>query len=172
MFCYAPVRMPRKPAKFNKDEYCTPAEELALVYAVIGIPDVDPCSNERSLVVSKRAYCKGDESAFIAETKARTMFMNCPYSNTAWWVAKLLEWWKCGHEREVVMLLSAETGLVWWQEELLPSIDRWIFLPRIAFLADGVPMKGNRCNSALIYKGHRKRLVGQIWPKPVFRPCR
>ncbi len=121
--------------------------------------------------MSKRAYCKGDESGFDTP-KARTMFMNPPYSNTKWWVDKFLDWMADDLSREGVMLLSAETGLVWWQEELLPCITRWIFLPRIAFLADGKPIKGNRCNSALIYKGRWPKRIGRVWPRPVWRQCR
>ncbi len=167
--------MPRVPAKFNKDDYCTPPEVLALVYAAIGIPDLDPCSNERSLVVSKHAMTKTVDG-LTAVWEARTMFLNPPYSNTSVWVERFIEWWKCSGDREGVMLLSAETGLVWWQDELLPVIGRvgrWIFLPRIAFLANGKPIKGNRCNSVLIYVGQRDKakLVTRTWPKPVFRGC-
>lgn len=171
MFCYAPVRMPRKPAEFDKDDYVTPPEVLALVYAAIGIPDLDPCSNERSLVISKRKL-GFHQDGLNADWDARSVFMNPPYSNTHVWVQHFISWHRGDSDKQGVMLLSAETGLVWWQELLLPRIDRWIFLPRIAFLANDKPIKGARHNSALIYKGSKGGRVGQVWPSPVWRACR
>ncbi|MEE9393400.1 MAG: DNA N-6-adenine-methyltransferase [Acidimicrobiia bacterium] len=170
--------MSRKPEFFNKDDYCTPPEVLALVYAAIGVPELDPCSNERSLVVSKHAFCPDKiDGLKTGWGETSTVYMNPPYSNTSQWVEKFLSWSGRGFDAhggptQGVMLLSAETGLVWWQQRLLGNIDRWIFLPRIAFLAAGEPVYGNRCNSVMIYVGDEGKRVAQVWPKPVFRPCR
>lgn len=167
--------MPRTPAKFDKDEYCTPPEVLALVYAAIGIPDLDPCSNESALVVARQSFHKPkgalteDWSRYVGKG---SIFMNPPYSNTSEWVSKFFAWHRGHKDKQGVILLSAETGLVWWQEMLLPRIDRWIFLPRVAFLAEGKPVRGNRCNSALIYVGSEGKRIAHVWPKPVFRACR
>ena len=161
---------------FSKDDYCTPPEVLALVYAAIGIPDLDPCGNADSLVVSKQALRGGreEEDGLIATwDDAQTVFMNPPYSNTQKWVSRFFDWYEpgLGLRQQGVMLLSAETGLVWWQEKCLHLVDRMYFLPRTAFLAGGKPVKGTRFNSVLLYVGHRKRLIRDVWPRPVFRPC-
>lgn len=164
----------RVPKGFNKDNYCTPMAELALVYAMIGVPDLDPCSGKRSLVASVNAIMPPVNSLLVTWL-ARTIYMNPPYSNTMAWVLKFLEWFDTGNdgygEKEGVMLLSAEFGLIWWQEILVKRIARMILLPRVAFLANGNPIKGNRCNSMMIYMGHRARVARHVWPAPVFRPC-
>lgn len=167
--------MSRVPKGFNNDDYCTPMQELALVYAAIGIPDLDPCSNPRSLVISKRQYTR-KQDAFKQSWDVRTLFMNPPYSNTWEWVERFLKWLVHPGQyhsvgREAVLLLSAECGLIWWQEQLLPRIQRMILLPRIAFLANGKPIKGARHNSILMYFGRRCEIVGEVWPAPVFMPA-
>lgn len=166
--------MGRAPKGFQKDDYCTPADVLALVYAAIGVPDLDPCSSAQSIVVSKRAFRNGeaDRDGLLASwILARTVYMNPPYSNTLEWVNAFFRWFVTSARNEGVMLLSAESGLVWWQDLLLPRVDRMIFLPRVAFLANGKPITGARHNSVLIYMGHRRQVIRHVWPAPVFRPC-
>lgn len=171
----------RVPKGFNKDNYCTTLAILALVYAALrGPADLDPCSHVRSQVISTTRFLPAAKDArrfgikpvdgLKVRWEARTVFMNPPYSCTSLWIDKFLEWFRQGGQAGV-MLLSAETGLVYWQKQLLPAVDRMSFLPRVAFLANGVPIKGNRCNSVLLYCGDEGRRVGRIWPTPVWRPC-
>lgn len=158
--------MTRVPEKFNKDNWCTPLEILALVYGAIGIPDLDPCSGPGSLVVSKRAITKKQDGRDLKKWKgARTVFMNPPYSDALGWAERFLEYLENTPDFEGVMLLNLEPGLKWWQEKILPRRDMAMHLPlRVAFLANGVPVKGNRANSALLYFGGGTHLVGQCWP--------
>jgi hypothetical protein len=97
-------------------EHYTPADFLALVYAVFeGVPDLDPCceSREHPNVDARQHYTRDDDG--LALPWHGRVFVNPPYGREIeHWTRKMRAEWARGTVVELIALLPARTDTAWF----------------------------------------------------------
>jgi hypothetical protein len=155
-------------AKVN-DSWCTPPEITVPMHDTLfqGPVDVDPCSNDRSLVIARLAFTFGGLTRpwrVPRKPGDRTAFENWPYSQSGAWMAKALYELAQGNVLELLRLGPAMTSTQWWADGCRKSKrnPRIMFTKRISFLdpfSETVGMRRMTCRfePALIYYGPHVR---------------
>jgi hypothetical protein len=160
------------------DCWNTPPEYVALLLEMWpdGI-DLDPCSNETSIVPAKRrSFGRGsvredfpDGGHSISNDNGldwlwpefgKHVFVNPPWSKPEPWyeraalMSKPAEFYS--KTCESIVLTHVATGSQWWQKWVWPHASAVCFhSPRINFLdAEGKPIKGNPRDCSSTYYGH------------------
>lgn len=150
----------------NSDSWCTPPEITGPLEQLFSGPvDVDPCSNDRSIVKARLVMQRGGliRPWVLPEPVARTVYQNDPYSKSGPWTTKMISELASGNVRHLVRLCMMSTSSHWWAEmcsadrELVRN-PRILALKRIAFLDPFAKKKGQkrmscRFEPALIYFG-------------------
>lgn len=107
--------------EIDRDTWCTPS----WITAAIGVFDLDPCSNDRSLVQSGTRFelARGQDGLERAPTIGHDwrVFINPPYSDVSPWVAAY------GHTR-FCFLLKLDTSTKWFAD--LHASTELILIPR------------------------------------------
>lgn len=149
----------------NSDKWCSPPEigdPLAQFHG--GPVDIDPCSNERSIIQARETYTEG---GLVLPWRMRrpvnwTGYQNDPYSECDAWTYKMLLELSLGNIREHVRLCMMATSTRWWEKQCtLPRRNpRILALKRISFLDPDAPEAGMKREScrfepALVYFGPR-----------------
>jgi hypothetical protein len=112
------------------DSYCTPR----WLTAMLPLVDVDPCSNPRSTVRSRRAYSLERKLNGLLLPWRGSAFINWPYSDPEVWVKKLIAEWEANRCTESIVLCKLDSSTVWWN--MLVSYgapELWTFDKRILF---------------------------------------
>lgn len=163
-------------SKSRHDHWNTPREVLDPLgrFWPSGI-DLDPCSNETSVVESRvecGAHRAGHPTAngleypwFLPEHGAPTLvYVNPPYSKPGPWVERAARESMTGL-CHVVMLIPATTSTSWWQAWVWPHAAAVGFMrQRVAFLDErGRPVKGNRFETALVYYGPEAQRFARVF---------
>jgi hypothetical protein len=114
------------------DSYCSPlwfTRALPLV-------DLDPCSNPRSTVRSRRRYSLEQRLDGLKLQWVGSVFLNPPYSDPLSWMKKLREEMTAGRCTQAIVLCKHDTSTEWWDVMTRDtSPDQWQF-PRRRFLFD------------------------------------
>jgi hypothetical protein len=136
----------------NSDSWCTPPEISVPLERFWGYADLDPCSNDRSIIKAHTAYT---ELGLMLPWKRKT-WQNHPYSTNEPWADKAIYEMRIGNVEELVVLcmLAASTG--WWQKFMVKPRrnPRVICTKRIKFIGpDRVQMDSSRFEPVLIYYG-------------------
>lgn len=148
------------------DSYCTPPEIAdPLEEFFEGPVDVDPCSNERSIIRARLALTSGGLILpwRLQRPVRRTVYENFPYSAGDLWTQKALGEMAQGNVTELVRLSMMATSTEWWANMChLPRRNpRILALQRIWFLVPPrvPPIKFGPCRfePALTYFGPRAR---------------
>lgn len=159
----------------DSDWWCSPPEIAdPLEEFFEGPVDVDPCSNERSIIRARRAYTSGGlvlPWRLPAKMKPRlTGYQNDPYSQAGVWTAKMLAEISSGNLREHIRLSMFSCSSRWWVDMCNgPTWNpRILALKRIAFLdpfASEAGMKRMSCRfePALTYFGPRPERFTQVF---------
>lgn len=138
----------------STDEWCSPPEVALPLYDFWGFADLDPCSNDRSVIRAKRRYTEhGLTLAWDPNTYA-----NWPYSQNAAWATKARQELRIGNVRELVVLCMYAASTQWWQDLMMKPRrnPRVIATKRLKFLGpDGKPVDSSRFEPALLYYGPR-----------------
>jgi hypothetical protein len=157
----------------TSDSWCSPPEIAnPLEEFFRGPVDVDPCSNEHSIIKAYRAYRQGGlvlpwkrEPSRGTPQPRGTVYENNPYSQGDLWTAKAIAEMACGNVLELVRLGMFQTSCQWWADMCnLPRRNpRILGLKRIAFLSPflsfGEPTANTcRFEPALVYFGPRTAL--------------
>lgn len=152
----------------NSDSWCSPPEIADPLEDFHGGPvDVDPCSNERSIIRARRAYVTGGLVLpwCLPTPVDGSCYENFPYSQGDEWTVKLLAELAAGHIREHTRLCMMSTSTHWWARQcLLPERNpRILALKRIPFLDPfaieaGKKRVGCRFEPALVYFGPGTRV--------------
>jgi hypothetical protein len=114
------------------DGYCTPRWLADLLPKV----DLDPCSNQRSTVRSKRRYMLENKMDGLDLPWNGSVFVNWPYSDPLPWAQKAISELDAGPCTEAIVLLKLDTSTKSWRvitERVLEELDLWIFNERIQF---------------------------------------
>ena len=124
-----PNMRPRKPIVRQyanlRDVRLTPPDFIEQVVHVLGEIELDPCSHRNSLVPAARQYFQEDDG-LSQEWKARTIFINPPYTMATKFMRKAHEEWLSGSARCIVILVPARTHTKTFHE-IAPDAD-FIFL--------------------------------------------
>ena len=161
----AKARLVGDPVKGTSDSWCSPPEIAEpLMEFFDGSVDVDPCSNDRSIIHAMLAYQRG---GLVLPWRLDapidySVYQNDPYSQAEVWTRKALFELDIGNVREWVRLSMMSTSAQWWSDMcLLPEVNpRILALKRIAFLDPAAATAGTKRQScrfepALTYVGHR-----------------
>lgn len=109
----------------DSDWWCSPPEITIPLHDMFGGPvDVDPCSNERSIVAARLALTSGGLVLpwRLARPVDRTVYKNEPYSQATAWTDKALTELASGNVREIIRLSMMSSSADWWK--------RWCLEPR------------------------------------------
>jgi hypothetical protein len=113
-----------RPALMSSDDvewYTPPEVRDAVVAALGGIVDVDPCADEGCTFPATQHFTK-DDNGLIRPWLGR-VYMNPPYGRTIGvWTTKLRDELRAGWATEAVALLPARTDALWWQELAPPVV--------------------------------------------------
>lgn len=158
----------------DSDSWCSPpqiADPVAEFFD--GDVDVDPCSNNRSLIRAILAMQRGGLVLpwRLAGAKAKgTVYENDPYSKAGIWTDKMLREVACENVTEIIRLSMMATSSVWWQRMCVEPKrrPRVLGLRRIAFLnpfgdADGKRLEVCRFEPALTYIGPRVKRFDKVF---------
>ncbi len=151
----------------ESDSWCSPPEiAVPLEEFYDGPVDVDPCSNNRSIIRARVAYTSGGlilRWCLPLNRKPRhTGYQNDPYSQADVWTYKMLAELACGNLREHIRLSMFASSSQWWADMCgRPRRNpRILALKRVAFLDPRPEKLGEkpmacRFEPALTYFGPR-----------------
>jgi len=96
----------------DRDTWCSPQEIVdALLRLWPDGPDLDPCTNERSIVPYRRRYTLADCVDVADQTWTGRVYCNPPFSNTGPWAAKMAL-----HLEGVVGCVLCDPSVSWWRD--------------------------------------------------------
>lgn len=155
----------RKSISDNKN-WCTPIEYINAVRLVFdGTIELDPCSNEYSLVNALVEYKLPKKDGLIDVWSYKTIYVNPPYgrdpirkTSIRDWLQRCTNAWK-SYQSEVISLVPVATNTKHWQQNIFVNATSICFLkvPRLKFLQDGkVVDKGAPMSCAMVYWGNHK----------------
>lgn len=143
-------------ASSASDEWYTPPHVVALVVAVLGQIDLDPCADGGHNVPALRHFTIVDDG--LNQAWGGRVFMNPPYTGRqcSRWVRKLLHEVREEHVAEAITLTPARTDTKWFQR--LWGAGAICFVHgRLNFLRPGgVGSTSAPFPSALTYFGHQR----------------
>jgi len=134
-------------------DWNTPADVLHLLHA--GWPDgvdLDPCSNETSIVDARKAYTEDDDG--LAQPwdvpMGGLVYVNPPYGRSlAMWAQKIQQ--ERSHLKTIITLVPARTDTGWWRT-LVTGASYGIFLAgRLRFL--GAPASAPFPSALVVHCG-------------------
>lgn len=159
------ARKLRRAGMPNSDSWCSPPEiRDPLLEMFHGPVDVDPCSNERSIIKARLALTRHGLALpwRLVRPVDRTAYQNDPYSQAEAWTYKMLRELELGNVLEHVRLCMMSTSAQWWADHCLLSKrnPRILALRRLGFLdpfavQTGMRRQSCRFEPALLYWGPR-----------------
>ena len=159
----------------KSDSWCSPPEIADLLEEFYeGAVDVDPCSNDRSIIRARIAYRSGGLILpWCLPPKRRprhTGYQNDPYSVSDVWTYKMLEELRCGNLQEHIRLSMFSCSSQWWADMCnRPRRNpRILALKRVSFLdpyasEPGKRRIGCRFEPALTYFGPRPERFTRVF---------
>ena len=140
-------------------EWNTPGEHLDLVVKVLGVIDLDPCSNPTAMVPATRHFTVADDS--LAQPWRGRIFMNPPYGRVITkWTQKFVQSYCSGEMTEGLALVPSRTDTKWFQH----------FYPHraaICFIDGRLHFSGHKNSapfpSALVYLGQRLDRFAEVF---------
>lgn len=151
----------RQAVSIAKD-WCTPPSIVSSVKATFGgAIDLDPCSNEHSLVGARREYRLPEVDGLRADWDARTIYVNPPYGSDPERGTRIMHWFQritsaVAEGSEVIALVPVAPNTRHWKEHVFPRASAICFLsePRVRFYIRGrEDPKGAPMACAVVYWG-------------------
>ncbi len=162
----APGARARKPEVTHwgvgaRDERFTPPDLLEKVERVIGPIGLDPCGHPQSKVRADKIYYLEDDG-LTQPWKAKTIYINPPYSSAAEFIKKAHQTWKAGDCEVVLALLQVQMHHHWVHEYLAGQADIYFLCGRIAFDRIGKPSKPAPFGNMIIIYGADEAMIGRM----------
>jgi hypothetical protein len=142
-------------------DWGTPEKYVAAVKAVLGEIDLDPCSNEYSVVAARTEYRLPSQDGLAQPWDFKRIFVNPPYgadkarhTSIRDWLARCSEAGLRGSE--VIALVPVATNTRHWKEHVFGRATAVCFLydTRLRFLVNGRDEgKGAPMSCAMVYWG-------------------
>lgn len=143
--------------------WCTPSKYVEAVKEVFGRPiELDPCSNQWSLVRAENEFSLPDRNGLAEEWNYRTIYVNPPYGADRERRTTIKHWLhKCAYAHdlfhsEVLALVPVAVNTSHWKEYVWGKATAICFLydTRLKFLENGSGVgKGAPMACAMIYWG-------------------
>lgn len=130
--------------------WCTPYKYVKVIRSFFGGKiDLDPCSNEHSIVGVEHSFCLPYMDGLKEEWNYPTIYVNPPYGADRNRGTSIKDWLrKCAeaydrYQSEVIALVPVATNTSHWKECVFGKASSICFLyeTRLKFLVDGVPSK-------------------------------
>jgi phage N-6-adenine-methyltransferase len=148
------------------DEWCTPADVIEDVRAVLGTIELDPASNlfAQKRVKAKRYYTIADD-ALTKQWKAQNVFMNPPYSTgkILAFVKKLCEEVAEGNVQQAILLTNSLTDTEWFHLAERNSAAICFTRGRVKFLLDEEEGKSPTWGQSFFYFGDNAERFREIF---------
>jgi len=143
--------------------WCTPPKYIVAIKSFWnGEIELDPCSNDYSMVGANTELKLPETDGLMSEWNYRTIYVNPPYGTDRCRRTTIKNWLaKCtySHERynaEVIALIPVATNTSHWKKYIFGAADAICFLAdtRLRFYVDGVEhLKGAPMACCLVYWG-------------------
>lgn len=143
--------------------WCTPPQYVAAVKRVFGGEiELDPCSNQESVVNAKCEFMLPETDGLVQEWNFPSIYVNPPYGADRMRGTTIRDWLaKCALSRmeyrsQVIALVPVATNTSHWKKYVFGSADAVCFLydTRLRFLVNGsTDNKGAPMACAMIYWG-------------------
>lgn len=143
--------------------WCTPPKYINAIKSFWGGEiDLDPCSNEYSMVEAKTEFRLPETDGLMEEWKYPTIYVNPPYGSDRYRGTTIKNWLeKCAFSHneygaEVIALIPVATNTSHWKKHIFGAADAICFLAdtRLKFYVDGEEQeKGAPMACCLIYWG-------------------
>lgn len=136
--------------------------------------DLDPCSNQHSVVYAKTEYCLPFHDGLRESWNFRRIFVNPPYGADRDRGTRIIHWLsRCAdaHRRfssEVLALVPVASNTLHWKRYVFPQATAIAFLydTRLKFLVDGSDGgKGAPMSCAIVYWGVKFELFRENFAK-------
>lgn len=147
----------------HSQHWGTPEKYVQAVRRVFGgAVDLDPCSNDFSIVRAKVEYRLPHHDGLEESWNFRTIYVNPPYGSDAERGTRIRNWLaRCAaahqqHDSEVLALVPVATNTRHWKQYVFGAATSATFLydTRLKFLVDGRPSgKGAPMSCAMVYWG-------------------
>lgn len=155
-----------KTVDHDSDSFGTPDPWLDAEREVLGGEfDLDPCSNAEAQKHVRAAtwWSKEDDCRKQKAWNAERMHWNPPYSSVITeLVARFIKEREAKHIKSAIVVVNNATSEGWFHD-LMHRYPVYFTKGRIAFLANGKPMKGNRTGQALFYVGPKLKLFKRVF---------
>lgn len=148
--------------KTKSIDWNTPPRIIESVKEVFkGEIDLDPCSNEDSVVNARIEYTLPDNDGLQSSWDYKTIFVNPPYGIDSKRKTRIADWFRKAAEAhsqgsEVIMLVPVATNTGHWKKYVYPQATAICFLydPRFKFWINGKEEpNGAPMSVAVIYFG-------------------
>ncbi len=144
-----------------RDERFTPPDLLEKIERVIGPIGLDPCAHPQSKVRADRYYYIEDDG-LAQPWKAKTVYINPPYSSAAEFIRKAHQTWKAGDCEVILALLQVQMHHHWVHEYLAGQADIFFLRGRIAFDRIGKPPNPAPFGNMIIIYGADVAIIGKM----------
>jgi hypothetical protein len=161
-------------ANSQNHHWGTPQHYIDAVKEVFNINkiDLDPCSNEHSLVNARVEYKLPEIDGLSKKWDFRTIYVNPPYGSDKIRKTTIKHWLKKCHDSyeefqsEIIALVPVATNTSHWKKYVWVSASAVAFLhdTRLKFLVNGKGGgKGAPMSCAMIYWGNNKERFFEIF---------
>jgi len=159
----------------NTKDWCTPHKYISAVKDVFGGQiELDPCSNEYSIVKAKTEFQLPSQDGLSLDWNYKTIYVNPPYGNDKergttirHWLLKIVE----THEKydsEIIALIPVATNTLHWKKYVYPKADAICFLydTRLKFIIGyNENTKGAPMSCCCIYYGRNVRKFIEVFSR-------
>lgn len=145
--------------------WCTPRKYIEAIHAFFdGPPDLDPCSNEFSIVNANTEYILPANDGLHESWNFSKIFVNPPYGSDRKRGTTIRDWLKkCAYANhhygsEVLALVPVATNTKHWKQYVFGAARSVSFLydTRLKFMVNGIDGgKGAPMSCAMVYWGAR-----------------
>lgn len=148
----------------SSTSWCTPPKYVAVINSFFNNNiELDPCSNEFSLIDAKVCFSLPYKDGLIEEWNYKTIFVNPPYgadrergTTIKDWIKKCEEAYQTYHA-EVLALIPVATNTRHWKDYIFGKATGICFLydTRLRFMLNGeLDEKGAPMSCAMVYWGN------------------
>lgn len=114
----------------DRNAWCTPQDIVDALASLWGAPDLDPCSNERSIVHALTRYALPDDG--LSLPWYGKVYCNPPYSDPGPWVRRCLrhaQQTTIGAPNESIACIIDDPSTKWWQSAIWRRDEDGVAVP-------------------------------------------
>lgn len=155
----------RTNSKALSQHWCTPPMYVEAVREVLGQINLDPCSNQYSIVGASTEYRLPKHDGLVESWNFETIYLNPPYGKDHERGTRIKDWLaKCReanhlHGSEILALVPVATNTSHWKENVwgVATAVAFLYDTRLKFLVNGEDSgKGAPMSCAMIYWGEKR----------------